>query len=135
MLFFARLSPRPAPSLTGKKTMDKTMHTHRPESTEAEMRKFIIKRIDIAQGFYSCDQMLRFAVEVFRIGAQWAQEWIDFYTRPPLDEVDILVRTGGEYNVARRCGDTVIDLATRKPLRITNETKWKYIHYPEYIKP
>lgn len=112
-----------------------TTHTHRPESTEAEFRKFIMKRIDIAQGFYSCDQMLKFAVEVFRIGAQWAQEWIDFYSRPPLDDVGILVRTNGEYSVAKRCGGKVIDLKTRKELPITNETKWKYINYPEYIKP
>lgn len=104
------------------------MHTHTSRDLEAEVKKYIIKRIEVAQGFYSCDQMMRFAVDVFRIGATWAQEWIDFYSRPPLDGALIIIKEGNVCYIARRNGNQVIDMNSNKLIQLYNTTKWRYLN-------
>lgn len=109
---------------------------------EPDFMLYIKKRIDLRQGWYSCDEIKNFALDLFRLGMEFTHKWNNCFINPPQNDTRVVVNlnhagdssTGNQYYICDYKDKKFIDVVRHTPIFVRNDSSWFYLNYPSYIK-
>lgn len=100
---------------------------------------YIKKRIDLHQGYYSCEQIHKFAIDLFILGIEFAHHWNNCYINPPQEDHRVVLcnngdSSGNQYYICDYRNKKFYDVIKKTPVQIYSDSKWYYLNYPTCIK-